>query len=59
MRKLKTIMRNPMVIDLRNIYSAAEIAREGFTYVPLGKRSGAIRSSGDNVVDLNRQAMKA
>jgi len=33
---LKRVMARPVIVDLRNIYSSAEIARHGFTYASVG-----------------------
>jgi UDPglucose 6-dehydrogenase len=33
---LKQVMARPVIVDLRNIYSSAEIARHGFTYASVG-----------------------
>jgi UDPglucose 6-dehydrogenase len=35
--RVKTALRNPVIIDLRNIYRPAEIAAKGFTYVSVGR----------------------
>jgi UDPglucose 6-dehydrogenase len=39
-RRLIPTMRRPLVIDLRNIYDPAEMARLGVSYVPLGRAEG-------------------
>jgi UDPglucose 6-dehydrogenase len=39
-RRLLPTMRRPLVIDLRNIYDPAEMARLGVSYVPLGRAEG-------------------
>ena len=40
--RLKTIMKLPVLVDLRNIYSSEEIVRHGFTYESVGRaRSNA------------------
>jgi UDPglucose 6-dehydrogenase len=36
-RKLKQTMAQPVVVDLRNIYGADEMARHGFRYVSVGR----------------------
>jgi UDPglucose 6-dehydrogenase len=36
-RRLKEIMARPVVVDLRNIYDAGELARQGFAYSGVGK----------------------
>ena len=38
-RKLVPTMRRPLVIDLRNIYDAQDMPRQGLEYVPLGRRT--------------------
>jgi UDPglucose 6-dehydrogenase len=35
--RVKTALRNPVIIDLRNIYRPAETAAKGFTYVSVGR----------------------
>ncbi|HZD89136.1 MAG TPA: nucleotide sugar dehydrogenase, partial [Pseudolabrys sp.] len=35
--RLKSIMTQPVLVDLRNIYSAAEVARHGFVYESVGR----------------------
>jgi UDPglucose 6-dehydrogenase len=37
-RKLILGMRRPLVIDLRNLYDAGDLAKRGVEYVPLGRR---------------------
>jgi UDPglucose 6-dehydrogenase len=37
--RLRQIMRAPVVVDLRNVYRAEEMARHGFEYVRVGARS--------------------
>jgi UDPglucose 6-dehydrogenase len=34
---VKKALRNPMVIDLRNIYRPAELAAKGLSYVSVGR----------------------
>ena len=36
-RRLKAIMAQPIVVDLRNIYDGDELARQGFAYSGIGK----------------------
>ena len=36
--RLKAALRQPVVVDLRNIYRPDEMARHGFTYVSVGRR---------------------
>jgi len=35
--RLKRLMRNPVLIDLRNVYRREEIARHGFRYLSIGR----------------------
>ena len=37
--KLKTVMRTPVLLDLRNIYDPARVAAAGFTHVSVGRRA--------------------
>jgi UDPglucose 6-dehydrogenase len=37
--RLKTVMERPVLVDLRNIYRADEIARHGFAYESVGRAS--------------------
>jgi UDPglucose 6-dehydrogenase len=39
LKRLKTIMVSPVLVDLRNIYSPEEIARHGFVYESVGRAS--------------------
>ena len=36
-KRLKQALKAPVVIDLRNIYSPAEMRAHGFTYVSVGR----------------------
>jgi UDPglucose 6-dehydrogenase len=38
MRRIKDLLRKPVVIDLRNVYMPDEIRRLGMTYVSIGRR---------------------
>jgi UDPglucose 6-dehydrogenase len=38
--RLKTLVRKPVLVDLRNIYPIAEVVRHGFSYFAVGKKSG-------------------
>ena len=40
-RRLNEVMAQPVLVDLRNIYSADEVARHGFTYESVGRRKTA------------------
>ena len=41
-QSLAGTMRRPLVIDLRNIYDAEDIARQGLEYVALGRREAGV-----------------
>ena len=38
LRRLKEAMRTPVLVDLRNLYRAADARKHGFTYVSIGRR---------------------
>ena len=35
--RIKALLKRPMIVDLRNIYRADEMARRGFGYVSVGR----------------------
>jgi UDPglucose 6-dehydrogenase len=35
--RVKSLMRKPVLIDLRNVYRLEDMARRGFTYVSVGR----------------------
>ena len=35
--KLKVGLKNPLMVDLRNIYRTAQMAQAGFRYISLGR----------------------
>jgi UDPglucose 6-dehydrogenase len=39
--RLKGVMERPVLVDLRNIYRADEMARHGFTYESVGRANKA------------------
>jgi UDPglucose 6-dehydrogenase len=39
-KRLKKLVRKPILVDLRNIYPIAEVVRHGFSYFAVGKKSG-------------------
>ncbi len=40
--RLKTIMKQPVMVDLRNVYPPEEVTRHGFAYVSVGRNSGEL-----------------
>jgi UDPglucose 6-dehydrogenase len=38
LERVKSLMRRPVLVDLRNIYRPEDMARHGFTYVSVGRR---------------------
>ncbi|MNL67467.1 UDP-glucose 6-dehydrogenase TuaD [compost metagenome] len=36
-RRLKAVMKEPVLVDLRNIYRPEEVAKHGFAYTSVGK----------------------
>ena len=41
LQRVKSLLKSPIMIDLRNIYSADEMAAAGLTYVSIGRRDTA------------------
>jgi UDPglucose 6-dehydrogenase len=39
--RMKTLLKTPLMVDLRNIYRPAQMARDGFTYVSVGRAKSA------------------
>ncbi|MCH8329458.1 MAG: UDP-glucose/GDP-mannose dehydrogenase family protein, partial [Nanoarchaeota archaeon] len=37
LKKIKSLMRNPLIIDGRNIYNPEELKKEGFSYISMGR----------------------
>ena len=37
LRKIKSLMRNPLIIDGRNMYSPEKLKKEGFMYISIGR----------------------
>jgi UDPglucose 6-dehydrogenase len=44
-RRLKKVMRAPVLVDLRNVYRRSEVERQGFTYVDVGRSTKAAAPS--------------
>ncbi|WP_416068155.1 UDP-glucose dehydrogenase family protein [Rhizobium sp. ZK1] len=38
LKRLKTIMKTPVIVDLRNIYSLSDVTKHGFEYFAIGKK---------------------
>ncbi|GAG02028.1 unnamed protein product, partial [marine sediment metagenome] len=37
LKKIKSLMRNPLIVDGRNIYNPKELKKEGFSYISMGR----------------------
>ena len=37
LKKIKSLLKNPIIIDGRNIYNPEELRKEGFTYISIGR----------------------
>ncbi|HEX6957866.1 MAG TPA: UDP-glucose/GDP-mannose dehydrogenase family protein [Ferrovibrio sp.] len=46
LRRLKTLLKQPLMVDLRNIYKPAEMQQAGFTYHSIGRPVVAPKASG-------------
>jgi UDPglucose 6-dehydrogenase len=44
-KRLKTMMRKPLLVDLRNVYRSDDIERHGFEYVSVGRPDEDVRPS--------------
>lgn len=40
LERMKRLLAAPVLVDLRNIYDPAEVSRQGFTYVSIGRQGG-------------------
>jgi UDPglucose 6-dehydrogenase len=38
LKRLKTVMKTPVIVDLRNIYSLSDVTKHGFGYFAIGKK---------------------
>jgi len=38
LKKIKSLMKNPIIIDGRNIYNPEDLRKEGFTYISIGRK---------------------
>jgi len=38
LKKLKSLMKHPLIIDGRNIYQPEDVKKEGFTYISIGRK---------------------
>jgi UDPglucose 6-dehydrogenase len=45
--RLKTVMKQPVLVDLRNVYRADKMARQGFVYKGVGRPAAGNQSIGD------------
>jgi UDPglucose 6-dehydrogenase len=37
--RIKTLVREPLIVDLRNVYDPQRMKTEGFTYVSVGRKA--------------------
>jgi len=37
-KKIKLLMKKPVIVDGRNVYTPKEIRKEGFTYMSIGRK---------------------
>jgi UDPglucose 6-dehydrogenase len=51
--RVKSLLRTPLVIDLRNAYSSSTMKEEGFQYISLGRRTVSLDEK-SRVVSLKR-----
>lgn len=49
LRRLRGLMRRPVVVDLRNIYRPEDMAEEGFTYVSIGRPALGVHERTDQM----------
>ena len=49
--RLRTVMRVPLLVDLRNIYRRDDLARRGFTYVSIGRPGEDMAVAAPELVD--------
>jgi UDPglucose 6-dehydrogenase len=42
LERLKSRMKSPVLVDLRNVYRHDEVAKHGFTYTSVGRPTGGI-----------------
>ena len=47
--RLKSAMKAPVLVDLRNVYRHEEVARHGFAYMSIGRPAGG--TGGDGLAD--------
>ena len=45
LKRLRRIMAQPVIVDLRNIYSSEEVCRAKFRYIGVGNAEGARRQT--------------
>jgi UDPglucose 6-dehydrogenase len=50
LRRLKELMANPVIVDLRNIYRPEEMTKYGFSYTRIGSPSGAQTIPGEAIL---------
>jgi len=53
LRRVKALLRQPLVIDLRNIYNPAEMQAAGLVYHSIGRSPEGLITSGSSVLRSN------
>ena len=45
LKRVKGLLKEPLMIDLRNVYNPADMAEAGFTYVCIGRGTVAAKAT--------------
>jgi len=55
LKKMKKLMRRPVMVDLRNLYKRREMQAAGFRYISIGRKD--ISPGDEKIIDLNLMAL--